>query len=359
MTAPARATTARAIPSWAVAVTLAGAVLAVALVKYGIGSFPQWVTLYDIGVHWTDPRAGAGLDSTNDYLLGNSLAAVLAGMVGLLRSREAYGLVMLCLTMVALVWPFLMPQVRQSPERARLLFLVLFAGPVVAIVMVWVGGYDPATVIAASLIGLGRSRWTIATGWVLAAANHWSMAVVALVAWAVVLWFARREDPPGERIRLIATGTVAVVAGTVLVHGVMAAWGGSTSRAEGTDLSYYDTEFVGRLMSNLPWIVLSVLGLGWVLLILLARRRVPGATALVIAVLVASVVIQARALDATRDTALPLLPAVLLVIGVGAPAAERWLRGWRWWLAAAVVVAVPTVLVFGWQVSWVGWGLPA
>jgi hypothetical protein len=347
---------ARIVPTWTVSVALGLTLVVVALAKYGIGSFPNWVVLWDVANHWQDPLSARWVGPGVDYLLGNSLGAVLSGMTGAVRTREGYGLFHTALTLVAILLPFLMPSVRSNAERARLLFVLLAAGPVVGLLMVWIGGYDPMSVIGVTLVGLSRSPRVMMLGWFVFAFNHWTMALFAMAAWIPVVWFAREELERRDRLRMVAMGIVGMLAGNAAIHIALRVWGAGERRVGGWDMGYFDEAFFHQYLSSMGLIVASLYGLGWIVLALLAWRRVPAAWVLLVVSLVACLLVQFPARDATRDTALTMLPA-LLVVAVAATTAGRVVFSRRWWFWAAAVVAVlaPTVVVFGWQATWLGW----
>jgi hypothetical protein len=347
----------RRAPPWAVSFSLAAVLVVVALLKYGIGSFPQWVTLYDIGTNWMDPRAGAHLDARNDYLLSNSLAAVVGGVTGLVRSRESYGTVMLVLTFAAIIWPFAMPRVRQSRALALLVFVTLLGGPVLAVLMIWVGGYDPLTVIAASLIGLGRSRWVRVAGWALFGLNHYSMAAIAFAIFVVAWTAGSRMSTTRARVTEIAWYAAGVIAGAGASLALIALWGGASTRTSATAMPIRGEGFWSHYVTMLPWIALSTLGVGWLLFVHLGLRGDRRAWLALGSAAGAVLVVPFVGYDATRDVALALLPTLFMAVAATERDRGRTLPPSILLAYAAAAVALPTALVFGWQVSWVGWAV--
>ncbi len=210
--------------------------------------------------------------------------------------------------------------------------------------------------IAVTLVGLSRSPRVLMLGWFIFGLNHWTMALFAMAAWIPVVWFAQADREQRQRVRTIGLGIAAMLAGNLAIHVVLRLWGAGERRVGGWDLSYFDEAFFRQYLSSMGLIVASLYGLGWIVLVLLAWRRTPAARLLLVVSLAACILVQIPARDATRDTALTMLPA-LLVVAVAATSQGRVVFSRRWWFWTAAVVAVlaPTLVVFGWQATWLGW----
>jgi hypothetical protein len=233
---------------------------------------------------------------------------------------------------------------------------MLAGGPVVAVLLFWMDGYDPLTVIAASLIGLSRRPWGLAVGWFILGLNHSTMAALGLVAWLPVFWLVAHDASRRRRLETSAAALAAALAGALTTMMVLGIWGGATKRRFVIPLSDYGRNFLEQYAWTLGWIALSAFGIGWTLIVHLRLRRVRGSGLLLALGLAFALVVPFRGLDATRDIALPLLPALLVVLAgaFGRQGVATLPRGW-WFAYGTAAVLVPTLVVFGFEVASLGW----
>lgn len=217
------------------ALALAGTAAAVSIVKYGVGIHPEWRRLQDAALHWPDLAQSPLIMEGDRSLLSNITTAWASGAVGA-GTPLRYLALSLALTLLAIALPFLMPALRGNPVAVRIAFVMVVGGPVPAVLLGWVGGYDAVLVIALAVAALARNRWVSAAGWFVVAFSHAAVAVVAVALWALVVIAA---EPAGRgraallsRASATRTGAavVAVLAGWLSIRAVTDAWGGSTDR---------------------------------------------------------------------------------------------------------------------------------
>jgi hypothetical protein len=132
-----------------------------------------------------------GVPFANDvharYLLDSPASAALAGILHLVTAREylAFHLVLAC---VAIVVPFYLDALRRSPELRLAVALLLVGGTVPALLLSWVGSYDPVSIGSAAVAALASNPVVRALAWMVFAFNNAPEAAIALVIFAVVLW---------------------------------------------------------------------------------------------------------------------------------------------------------------------------
>ena len=330
--------------------------MVISLAKFGVGLFPQSGFFLNISFHWQNPAAAPllirGMPG-NDYLLTNSWAAILSGMLGLSDPLGFY-LFQFGLTMMALLSPFAMSCLSSSPERLWLLVMILLAGPQIAMLLNWLGGYDPLSMIGAVIAVLARS-WSIsALGWGLLALNHPSLATVAWLLWLPMkLWFIRGSEF-SNRLWEIMLSLASISLGTAVNYFIVLSWGGNTSRLDWlTHWNYAD--YLVNYARALPAILWSSLGLGWLILLGTPLIKRVETKILLLTVSLAGLLLPLIAVDETRVVSLALFPALLTYVrNVDIPA-ESWLFGAdRGWFALAAIM-LPTVLVFSRMESLNGW----
>ena len=150
--------------------TCAAAVLVLSVVKYGIGLYPSWRYMQEFAQHWQHPlRAPVFSHVHARFLLDSPVSAEIAGIVRLTSAREylAFHLVLAC---AAIVVPFCLRAVRQSAELRLAVSLLLVGGTVPALLLSWVGSYDPVSVGPAAVAGLAsnpvvRALAALGVGW--------------------------------------------------------------------------------------------------------------------------------------------------------------------------------------------------
>jgi hypothetical protein len=333
---------------------LGGLAVGVGLVKYGVALHPEWARFYDVATHWPDVTSSTLIMEGDRSLLSNITAASLAGALGITRLKLYVGFQVL-LALVAIALPFAMPAMRSRPAQAKVLLVFVVGGPIVPLLLSWIGGYDAIAVIGATIAVLSRSRVLMPIGWALLAFNHVSLAVAMLVFWLPMMWVLERWRPTRERVFKAALATASVLAGGLLIRVLTDAWGGSTDRLALFRSIGMDNLWNGFL-GALPLTIFTVLGVGWfVLLSPQVRSTVPGRL-LLIEGAVAALVLPMVAIDETRIAALALLPAVLaFTVRMDRFCTAEDLRQiWhRLWIVALVI---PIPIVWEGALLYVGWG---
>jgi hypothetical protein len=323
-------------------------------VKYGIAVHPEWARFYDVATHWPNVRSASLIMEGDRSLLSNITAAGLAGALGLTRLKFYMGFQIL-LALVAIALPFAMPSMRSRPAQAKVLLVFLIGGPVVPLLLSWIGGYDAIAVIGATIAVLARNRVLMPIGWALVAFNHASLAVAMLVLWLPMMWVLEQWRPARERLLRAGVAAASALAGWFVIRRLTDMWGGSTDRLalfQSIGMENLWNGFVGAL----PLTIFTVLGVGWfVLLAPQVRSSLPGRL-LLIEALAAALVLPMVAVDETRIAALALLPAVF-VFTVRMDrfcSTEDLQQIWhRLWLIALIV---PVPIVWEGALLYIGWG---
>lgn len=236
------------------------AVIALSLIKYGAGLYPSWNVSQSFAQHWRDPHSSPLLQGVNDFRLANPVSEVLAAWLHLTGAR-AFLAFHFVIALVAIAAPFALPAVRRSAELRLTIALLLIGGAIPAVLLNWVGSYDPVTIAAIAVAVLALNPVIAAVGWGLFAFNNSSEAAIAFGVFAIVL-FADQRRPALQRLVLAFGG---LVAGYVLIQIVLSQWGGATDQFALT--SYYG---YARLLASVenywPLIFVTTLGVGWIFL---------------------------------------------------------------------------------------------
>ncbi len=280
-------------------------VLVVTIVKYGIGLIPSWNVLQALAIHWRHPLASPLLLPPADFRLRTPVSAVLAGWLHLTSGPEFLGF-HFALALLAIATPLLMPAVRESTPLRMTMVVLLVGGAIPAILVDWVGSYDPVTLIAFAVAVLARRRELAWVAWTVAAFNNAPETFFALVFTAVVLLVQERRAAVG---RLIGFGASALL-GYVLIRVLDHHWGGGSS--EFTLIHVWGWSlYYSSAWHYWPLIALSALGVGWVFFTARDIWQVPAARALIGLAVLGSIGIPLIALDDTRLTAGILWPPAL------------------------------------------------
>lgn len=334
---------ARGWPTWAAGVLL------VSLVKYGAGLIPSWAYLQALAINWRDPRLSPFLQPPDDFRLRTPVSAVLAGWLHLTSPSQflAFHFVLAC---VALVLPLVLPATRRSADLRMFVGLLMLGGAVAPVLLSWVGSYDPVSMGAAAIAALALRREVAAAAWMVFAFNNAPEAALGFLVLAAVLLADRGL---AALPRLVWCGGGAVV-GYVGIRWLDSIWGGGTS--EFTLVKFYGySRYVNGAVHFWPLIIVSGLGVGWLLFTRPEILRLRPARVFVVLAAVACVVVPLLALDETRITVgvlwAPTL-ATAAVVTERLPGVE--LRGI---LRRAAPVALLLVLVVVWdgQLVYKGW----
>jgi hypothetical protein len=282
------------------------------------------------------------------YLLGSPVSAEVAGIVHLTSPREylAFHLVLAC---AAIVIPFCLRAVRRSEELRFGVALLLVGGTVPAVLLSWVGSYDPVSIGSAAVAALASNPVLRSLAWMVFAFNNAPEAAIALVIFAIVLW-ADGGKSTAPRIGLSGAGAVV---GYVAIRVLTTAWGGGQSQLE--MMKFYGFRQYLLSYGYMPLVVLSALGVGWLLLVDRRVRNLPAARALFVLALLTAIGMPLLALDTSRTIATTLWPAMLLTVGIVVD--RLGVQTARAVLARIAPVALILVIVVAWNTHLVypGW----
>jgi hypothetical protein len=334
---------ARGWPTWA------GGVLLASLVKYGAGVLPSWSYMQALAMNWRDPMLSPLLLPPADFRLRTPVSAVLAGWLNL-TSPAAFLTFHFVLACVALVVPFLMPATRRSADLRMFVGLLVLGGAVAPVLLTWVGSYDPVSLGAAAIAGLALRREVAAVAWMVFAFNNAPEAALGVLIFAGVL-LADRGLKAIPRIAWCGGGAVI---GYIGIRTLDHIWGGGTS--EFTLVHYYGySRYVDGAVHYWPLIVVSALGVGWLLFTRPEVWRLRPARVFVILAGVACVVVPLLALDETRITvgvlwAPTLATAAIVTEQLPGPELRGILRR-----AAPAALLLVIVVVWDGQLVYKGW----
>lgn len=346
----------RGVPTW---LLLGGLAALVGLLKTGIGTWTGWDNLLHVAANWDGPQGSVILEPGQDYFLPNAGFSALLGALGI-STQGAWLTVHVMLAVIAVMLPFTFRAFRASMDRQRLLFIVLAGGPLVTVLFAWIGSYDAVCVIGATVASLSRTRRAQWVGWALYAFGHWQLALVSagvLVAYRVLASPDRGNWKLALSTAITAGLGIAPVA--LLISIIVNDWGGTTSRWE--LLTRAPLDFAYSLLSAMPGLVFTVLGVVWLVILRPSTLRESSARALVIVTIAATLVLPLVAVDQTRIVSIALVPVVLAWVH---EALDRYpvelVRGW-WhstWVAV-LIVPVPmyvngTPVLPGW-LSFLSW----
>lgn len=339
------------------ALTLAVVLLVATMLRYGIGIYPNLDRMVDLAVNWRDPVSPTWRE---DFWVSSPVSAWSAGVLGLTEPRW-FLLFHAGLAVVALLLPFALPSVRRHPRRAQLVFVVMAAGPIGAVLFSWLGSYDAICAIAIVLAALSRSTLLRCLGWFILAFNHAALGLAALLLCIPLMLLASPGTQAWSRLRVPALATVSVLVGFAANTQLMRTWGAETSRLDFFTRVGFET-YVHLALMAAPVIAFSALGVGWLVLTdSRVRCRRDGRVMLGVAI-TATVVIPLITLDQSRVLGLALLaPMLLWALAASDHYQPQMLKGlWRTWRIPAVLVPVVLVWYQGFVVPGWTWflGLP-
>jgi hypothetical protein len=310
--------------------------------KYGISLHPNWFRFLDAANNW--PDASNSLLAVGDRaLLSNVATSWVAGAVGA-TTEHTFIVFSAALTALALILPLLLAPANVARSFGQLYLLVAAGGSLAHVLLMWVGGYDALLVCALVVGALSRNKWIAASGWFVASFAHTSVAVPALVLWAI---FTLLDKPRGGNkapIQAVLMSSVALALGGLAIKLVTNAWGGSSDRLtlfraipfEAVLESYAQAWFL---------ILLSGLGITWALLFWKSIRVLRSTKIFFALALVAIILIPLIAVDQTRISALIIFPLTLSWIASVSSSIDtaKFTTVWRWMVVPALLVPIPVV----------------
>lgn len=324
---------------------LALVALGLGLLKYGIGLWSGWRNLHLVAVNWSDPHVAPELSGIQDYFLPNAGFSALLGLLGV-EDRVVWLAIHVAVACVAVMSPLLMTAIRGNPPARRLVFLLIVGGPILPVLLTWMGNYDALLVVGLVVGATARSLPVAAVGWLLVGLGHGQLGFLAALAWVAVRLTSNEVGRWREQVPRFGVALVANAAGYVVMSIVVDAWGGSTSRLY---LNFEHDGLVLHLQSfltSMPFLLFSALGVGWLLLLRADVLRLRASRMLLVVVVLSVFLLPLVGVDHTRVVFLVMLPAVLAwAVEVANYLGDDGVQGlWRTFLPAAVVVPVPMMV---------------
>jgi hypothetical protein len=336
------------------AAVIAAATVLLGFVKYGVGLHPEWRRFQDAAVYWPDVANAPLIAETDRSLLSNITAAWIAGGLGV-TSMPWYLLFHLVVNVIALSIPFAFPIVRKNPTVALLVFVVLIGGPIVPIVLAWTGGYDAVLVIFAALAALSRRWWFFGIGWLGLGISHASVAAAMLLIWLPVYWVTSTASSVRDRSIRAGLAALGVGTGWVFMRAVTDAWGGSIDRFSLFQQIGWPA-LVEAALVGMPLILITVLGVGWVLLLDSRFRSMTSTRVMLLVALVAGIGLPLVALDQTRIAGLAVFVAMLTWVASLNHVSIKWSTGISKRGYAILAAVVPIPIVWEGAAFFIGWG---
>jgi hypothetical protein len=275
------------------------------IAKYGVGLLPSWNYMQALAVNWRDPTSSPLLHYPDDFRLRSPVSAVASGWLHLTAGPRFLGF-HLVLALIAIVVPLMMTAVRRSVELRALVGLLLIGGAIPAVLLSWIGSYDPVSLGAAAVAALAIRREVAALAWMVFAFNNAPEAALAFAGVAIVLLVDQRR----EAVARLAFGAAGGIAGYVGIRVLDNVWGGGTG--DGTLVKFYGfSRYTSSAEHYWPLIIVSALGVGWLLAASPESWRLPAVRVFFGVSVLACFVVPLLALDDTRITAGVLWAPVL------------------------------------------------
>lgn len=328
---------------WRYCLSLSAVLVCATLIRYGFGVYPDALRMLDLAVHWRDPVSAQWPE---DFWVSSPVSAWVAGVLGL-STRRSFLFFHAFIAVFALVWGLLIPRVRRNRHHSQLVFLVLAGGPVGAILLGWIGSYDPVSVLAIVVATLSKTLSWRLLGWLVLAFNHNALSLAALACSVPLLVYAERTRTRTGIVAVACSVIAAVAVGIGLNSLLMAHWGAQTSRMDVFERVGFET-FVSLALMTAPLIAFSGLGAGWLIILDRRLRRRPAGTIALVTAIVATCVIPFIALDQSRVLGLALLAPMLLWTCAAAGYPPNLIsRVWKTWRVPVLVVPVVLVIHYG------------
>lgn len=318
------------------AALLAGLVVALGLAKYGLGLYSGASNLFSVTLSPWDPD----LDPSQDFVLKNATFVFLLGLLGVTNSTMWIG-IHVVLAVVALGLPFFFPIIRESPSRMRLMLIVLIGGPIVPVILGWIGAYDAFAVIGLATAVLARAWPFQVFGWFAVGFTH---AELGLVAALVLILYRALVSERGTRLvcslRTAMLSLPPLLLWLVVSSTLVDSWGGATSRLS---LALANpSEKLYRFELVMPAMLFSILGITWLLVLRRDSLRQRSAVVLMAIALVLGLTVPLVLEDYTRVLGLLTFPLVLSwLLSLTHEHEERL---WRTFSVAAMIIPVPVFI---------------
>jgi len=310
--------------------------------KYGISLHPNWFRFLDAAIRW--PDASSSLLAVGDRaLLSNVATSWLAGVLGA-TTEHSFIVFSAALTALAFILPILLAPEGLARTFSQLYVLVAVGGSLAPVLLMWVGGYDALIVCAFAVGVLSRNLWISACGWFVASFSHTSVAIFALLLWAVFTLV----DKPRNFVRLptrsVLLSSSAVALGGLGIKLTTDFWGGSTDRLTLFRAIPFEAVLQSYAQAWVP-ILFSGLGITWVLIFWKCIRELRSTKIFFLLALGSIIMVPLIAVDQTRITALILFPLLLSWIVSVSFQIEiaKFNKLWRWMVIPALLIPIPVV----------------
>lgn len=308
-----------------------------------VPSVDQWLAF----AH--DPYGAVDLDPNFRYITGSPLGPLVAHGLGA-DTKLTYGLVHLAFLAAALATLVGLGRRAVGDRLTTVLVVAFFASPLSNVLLTWLGQPDPIVFGGLSAValasGLDRRSTRLAT--VLAASLLVGLAspeqgLVAVAALGILCWW---EDRPADR-EVVVLAVAALVAGRVGVSAFAAA----SDAPDVSRLTYIEENglgyFLRSLLDNLPAVVFSLFGAGWLLAghaFARARGSFPNPWPLRLAGLLVLAAV-ATTYDQTRVGALVSWPALVWLLR-RADAEAGGLRPAITAVTATLALVIPPIVIW-------------
>lgn len=327
-------------------VLAAGALLRA--VTTGVWTTPniqQWLRFAD------DPFGPADIDPAGAYITGSPVGPVLAHVIGA-EGELAFAVLHLALLGASCAALVTIGRATVGDRLTNVCLIALLASPLSNVLLTWLGQPDAVMLGGLSALGFAsaiRQPWargiiTASAGIVIGLASF-EQGVLAVALLALLVW---RSDERADR-EVLAGALLGLAAGRGLVAAFLAASDAPYLSRSAWARSLGLEPFVRGFLYNLPALVFSLFGPGWLLIGRAVAVLRPVATAvsraatLVLILALASAVL---ALDETRVTTLVLWPSTVWLLRRVDRAAPRALDDRLIGFVALAAVAVPAVVIW-------------
>jgi len=341
-----------------VSFALALALLIAGFARYGFGLHPEWVRFLDGAQNFPAIYESTLLTVGDRALLSNASLSWLAGLLDA-TTEPRFIAVGLIVTVVAVTCPFLLRMRSADTRFAQLAFLAIVGGPLLHVLLMWVGGYDAVLTIGLTVGALARNRFLVFSGWFVAALTHSAVTIPALMLWIVFTVVVQKTDSPSPwGWKILRTPVIAVASGWLMIRTLTDAWGGSTDRFALFQSIPYDGILQAYFLS-FPLMVFSGLGAAWVLVFLSPLRQLVVTKWFIALSVFATLSLPLIAVDQTRIVALCMVPITMVWIDSTWPHLTQGdlTRLWKRFAWFGVLVPVPVVWMgTAYFTSWpIGW----
>lgn len=225
-----------------------------------VPSVEQWLAFA------RDPYGPVTLNENFHYITGSPLGPLLAHLLGA-DTKASFGLVHLALLALAAAGLIALGRRAVGDRLTNVLLVALFASPLSAVLLTWLGQPDPVTFGGMSAVALASalprpSRLAVtAAGAGLVGLAAPEQGLVALAVLGALAWWGNR---PGDREVLVVAAAVLAL-GRLGVEAFLAA----SEAPHQSRLAYVQRNglgyFLRSLFENWAAVLFSVFGAGWIL----------------------------------------------------------------------------------------------